>query len=126
MIDTAIGDGRLPVEFRGESGSQFRKKMIKEFVEAGQQIYPCGAGNFCWFRQQSADCTKGDRPVIESCNPLGCANSVIDRDEHGPFWRHVVTEGESLLALKPKAGPYRARLTSITRIAKKVVSDLES
>lgn len=96
----------------------------KEFIDAGQQIYPCGAGNFCWFREDFADCTEGNRPVIEICNPVGCANSVIDREEHGPYWRNVVTEGENLLAMNPKGEPYRARLISITRTAKKVVSDL--
>jgi hypothetical protein len=98
--------------------------MIREFIDSGQQIYPCGASNFCWFRQDSADCTDGDKPIVEFCNPPGCANAVIDREEHGPYWQNIVTEGESLLAMKPKGGPYKARLVNITRIAKKIVSDL--
>jgi integrase len=124
MVDRAIGDGRLPIEFRGEAGGHIRKKMAREFIEAGQRIYPCGASNFCWFREDSADCTKGDRPVVEICNSIGCANCVIEREEHGEYWQNIVTEGEALLAMKPKGGPYKARLISITRIAKKVVSDL--
>lgn len=124
MVDRAISDGRLPLEFRGEAGGHFRKKMIREFIDAGQQIYPCGASNFCWFRQDSADCTDGDKPIVEFCNPPGCANAVIDREEHGSYWQNIVTEGESLLAMKPKGGPYKARLVNITRIAKKIVSDL--
>lgn len=124
MVDRAIQDGRLPVEFRGEAGGHFRKKMAREFLEAGQRIYPCGASNFCWFREDSADCTKGDKPIVEICNPVGCANSVIEREEHGEYWQNIVTEGETLLAMKPKGEPYKARLISLTRIAKKVVSDL--
>jgi integrase len=125
MVDDAIADGRLPVEFRGEAGGHFRKKMAREFIEAGQRIYPCGASNFCWFREDSADCTKDDKPVVEICNPVGCANSVIEQEEHGEYWQNIVTEGENLLAMKPKGGPYKARLISITRIAKKIVSDFD-
>lgn len=124
MVDSAIADGRLPVEFRGEAGGHFRKKMARELIEAGQRLYPCGASNFCWFREDSADCTEDAKPVVEICNPVGCANSVIEREEHGEYWQNIVTEGENLLAMKPKGGPYKARLISITRIAKKVVSDL--
>jgi hypothetical protein len=126
MVDRAIGDGRLPPEFRGEAGGHFRKKMAREFIEAGQRIYPCGASNFCWFREDSADCTRGDKPVVEICNPIGCANSVIEREEHMDYWQNIVTEGENLLAMKPKGGPYKARLISITRFAKKVPSTCRS
>jgi len=124
MVDKAITDGVLPPDFRGEAGSHFRKKMIREFIEAGQQIYPCGASNFCWFRQDSADCTNGDKPVVEFCNPPGCANAIIDPEEHGAYWQNILTEAESLLAMKPKGGPYEARLVKITRIARKIVSGI--
>jgi integrase len=125
MVDKAMADGRLPQEFRGEAGGHFRKKMIREFIDAGQEIYVCGASNYCWFRPDSADCTKTHKPIIEFCNPVGCANSVIEREEHQSYWHNIATETENLLAIQPKGEPYKARLASIAKIAKKIISDLE-
>lgn len=124
MIDSAIVSGRLPATFRGEAGQHMRKTFAQEFIEAGQQIYPCGASNFCWFREDIADCTEGNKPIVEFCNPPGCANSIIEGEQHRAYWENVAAEGENLLAMKPKGGPYEARLVKITRIAKKIVSDL--
>lgn len=123
QIDSAMADGRLPSEFRGEAGTHLRWKMIYEWVDAGQQIYPCGSGNVCWFREGSAMCTNGDRPVVEVCNPVGCANSVI-LPEHAPHWRSIEERAEELLRLNSPGEPYRQRLYTITKIAKKVRKDI--
>lgn len=122
QVDAAIADGRLPPEFRGEAGAHLRRKMIAEWVEAGQQIYPCGLGNDCWFRAGYALCTQGDRPVVEICNS-SCPNCVI-RPEHGPYWESIETRAEELLRLNPKGEPYKQRLYNIVRIARKVRQDI--
>jgi integrase len=123
QIDAAMADGRLPPEFRGESGSHLRAEMIAEWVAAGQQIYPCGPGNVCWFREGSAMCTKGDRPVVEICNPIGCNNSVV-LPEHAPHWRSIEERAEALLGLEPAGEPYKQRLYMIVKIAKRVREDI--
>lgn len=123
MINTAIADGRLPAEFRGAAGGQYRRKMIKEMIEAGQQVYPAGAGNFCWFQMDKALCTKSQGPVVERCNPVGCPNSVI-LPEHLPHWERIANDSSQILKLNPAGEPYRQRLVHIQRIGEKVVKDL--
>jgi hypothetical protein len=125
LVDKAIADGTLPAEFRGEAGNHIRREMIRDFIEAGQQLYPCGARNFCWFRQDSADCTKGNRPIVEVCNPIGCANAVIEKEEHLPYWQGIENDAQRLLNLQPNNGPYRARLVSIQRTARKICDSLQ-
>lgn len=123
QIDVAMANGRLPPEFRGEAGAHLRAEMIAEWVAAGQQIYPCGPGNVCWFREGSAMCTEGDRPVVEICNPTGCPNSVV-LPEHASHWRSIKERAEELLRLDPPGEPYKQRLYTIVKIAKKVREDI--
>lgn len=123
QIDAAIADGRLPPEFRGEAGAHLRKEMIFEMVAAGQQVYPCATGNFCWFRKGSALCTEGDRPVVERCNPVGCSNSAI-HPEHEPCWRENQEGAEKLLRYAPPGSPLSLRLHQIIRISKKIRRDI--
>lgn len=122
QVDAAIAAGRLPPEFRGEAGAHLRRDMIAEWVAAGQQVYPCGVGNDCWFRPGYALCTQGDRPVVEACNPT-CPNCVIG-PEHESHWRSIETRAEELLRMNPAGEPYRQRLYNIVAIAKKVRRDI--
>jgi hypothetical protein len=122
-IDEAIVEGRLPREFRGEAGAHLRKEMIRNLVEAGQQIYPCAASNYCWFRPESALCTHGNHPLLKRCNPGACTNSIITL-EHKPHWEKVQRDCEDLMELKPLAEPYQKALRDIHAVSSKILRDL--
>lgn len=123
QVDAAISDGRLPAEFRGEAGAHLRREMVADWITAGQQIYPGGAGNDCWFRAGLALCTQGDQPVVEICNAPACPNSVIT-PEHDSHWQSIEERAEGLLGLNPVGEPYRQHLYKIIRVAKNVRSDI--
>ncbi len=123
-IDGAIADGRLPREFRGEAGSHLRKEMIRDLVESGQRVYPCAASNYCWFRPESALCTRGNHPLLKRCNPGACTNSIIAL-EHKPHWEKVERDCQELLELKPQAEPYQRALQDIHAVSRKILRDLK-
>jgi hypothetical protein len=123
-IDEAIADGRLPREFRGEAGSHLRKEMIRDLVESGQRVYPCAASNYCWFRPESALCTRGNHPLLKRCNPGACTNSIITL-EHKPHWEKVERDCQELLELKPQAEPYQRALQDIHAVSRKILGDLK-
>jgi hypothetical protein len=123
-IDEAIADGRLPREFRGEAGSHLRKEMIRDLVESGQRVYPCAASNYCWFRPESALCTRGNHPLLKRCNPGACTNSIIAL-EHKPHWEKVERDCQELLELKPQAEPYQRALQDIHAVSRKILRDLK-
>jgi integrase len=85
-LERRIEEGKLPRNFRGKAGTEFRKKMIGSFHESSMMVIPCGAFTYCVFQKDLALCTKGDRPVVNKCNPYDCANSYI-LSEHVPFYR---------------------------------------
>lgn len=123
QVDAAIADGRLPPEFRGEAGAHLRRQMIVELIESGQQIYPCGMANHCWYRMETALCSQSDLPVLALCNPSSCANSIIG-GEHAEYWEGVEVKADQLLRLNPKGAPYRERLVKLKNIASRINKDL--
>jgi integrase len=122
-IDEAIGEGRLPREFRGEAGHHLRKEMIRKLVEAGQRVYPCAASNYCWFRPESALCTQGKHPILKRCNPGACTNSIVTL-EHKPHWEKVQHDCEDLMKLNPQSEPYQKALQDIQAISSQILRDL--
>ncbi|MCI0557098.1 MAG: hypothetical protein MN733_01275, partial [Nitrososphaera sp.] len=49
--------------------------------------------NYCVFQKDQALCTKGDRPMLNRCNPHECTNSYI-LPEHVPFHQQNLVELE--------------------------------
>jgi len=122
-IDSAIAEGRIQREFRGEAGAHLRKQMIRDLVESGQRIYPCAASNFCWFRPESALCTGGDHPLLKRCNPGACMNSIIT-PKHKPHWEKIRSDCEDLMALKPQAEPYQKALRDLHAVSSTILRGL--
>jgi integrase len=89
-LEARIASGKLPRNFKGNAGAEFRKSMIKDVHESGLIVVPCGDFTFCIFQKDSALCTNGNRPLVNLCNPFDCTNSYI-LPEHVPFYRGKLT-----------------------------------
>jgi integrase-like protein len=57
-LDQRIREGRLPRNFRGKAGAEFRKKMIQGLHDSGMMVIPCGSFTYCVFEKERAQCTK--------------------------------------------------------------------
>lgn len=90
-----IEEGRLPRNFRGKAGSEFRKKLIEDIHDAGSVVTPCGGFTYCVFNKDLALCTQGHKPVVSKCNPVDCRNSYITED-HVSFHRSRLGEAEAI------------------------------
>jgi integrase len=106
-LDRRIAEGRLPRNFRGKAGAEFRHEMIIPLHESGMIISRCGTFTSCIFQPDGALCTDGDRPVVNLCNPYSCINSVI-LPENVPFHQEKLANAERLynaLSEEAKCGP---------------------
>ncbi len=92
-LDQRIREGRLPRDFRGKAGAEFRKKMIQGLHDSGMIVIPCGSFTHCVFEKERALCTKGERPIVNRCHPVECANSFI-LIEHVPFYQRKLASLE--------------------------------
>ena len=96
-LDQRIREGRLPRNFRGKAGAEFRKKMIQGLHDSGMIVIPCGGFTYCVFEKERALCTKGERPIVNRCHPVECANSFI-LIEHVPFYQRKLASLEATYA----------------------------
>jgi integrase len=96
-LDQRIREGRLPRNFRGKAGAEFRKKMIQGLHDSGMIVVPCGNFTYCVFEKELALCTKGERPMVNRCHPVECANSFI-LIEHVPAYRQKLASLEAMYA----------------------------
>jgi integrase len=96
-LDQRIREGRLPRDFRGKAGAEFRKKMIQGLHDSGMIVIPCGSFTYCVFEKERALCTKGERPIVNRCHPVECANSFI-LIEHVPFYQRKLASLEATYA----------------------------
>lgn len=106
-LERRIAEGRLPRNFRGKAGAEFRKDMIQDFHISGIVVTKCGAFTNCIFEASSALCTKGNRPLVNLCNPYDCTNSYI-LPENIAFHKEKLTTVERLydkLSKEEKNGP---------------------
>lgn len=93
-LQRRIDEGRLPRNFRGKAGSEFRLALINDLHEVGSLAVPCGDFTYCVFNKDKALCTNGDRPAVNNCNPLMCNSSFI-APEHVPTHRRLLAEDEA-------------------------------
>jgi integrase len=106
-LERRITEGRLPRNFRGKAGAEFRRVMTKDLLEAGMIVIPCGTFTNCVFQPDEALCTKGKRPLINRCNPYDCTNSYI-LEENAPFYRRKLAIVQTMydqLSEDEKNGP---------------------
>lgn len=106
-LQRRIAEGRLPRNFRGKAGAEFRKKMIGDIHESGMIVIPCGSFTYCIFTKDRAMCTNGERPILNKCNPYDCRNSYI-LPEHLPYYRSKFASVNALIKELPegeKGGP---------------------
>jgi integrase len=106
-LEQRIQDGRLPRNFKGKAGLEFRKTMISGLHDSGMIVVPCGNFTHCVFQQDRALCNEGDRPIPNRCNPTDCPNSYIT-EEHIPAHRKKLSDLERLyskLNEEGKKGP---------------------
>jgi hypothetical protein len=94
-LDQRIREGRLPRDFRGKAGAEFRKKMIQGLHDSGMMVIPCGSFTYCVFEKERALCTKGERPSVNRCHPVECANSFI-LIEHVPVYQQKLASLEAM------------------------------
>lgn len=120
-LDARINEGRLPRNFRGKAGGEFRKRMIASLHDSGMMVVPCGDFTYCVFSKDTALCTKGERPIVNKCNPYDCSNSYI-LPEHVPYYRNRLAAIEVLfhqLSEEENGGPkykfYRDELVKIRK-----------
>jgi integrase len=121
-LDRRIAEGKLPRNFRGKAGAEFRQEMIVPLHESGAVISRCGTFTNCIFQPDGALCTDGDSPVVNLCNPYSCINSVI-LPENVPFYREKLANAERLynaLSEEAKCGPvgqfYQREIRMIRRV----------
>jgi integrase len=106
-LEERIKDGRLPKNFKGKAGYEFRRKMITGLHASGMIVIPCGDFTNCIFQKDRALCTEGDYPVPNKCNAPDCPNSYI-LEENVPAHRKKLAKLEELyndLSEAEKAGP---------------------
>jgi integrase len=94
-LDKRIKEGRLPRTFRGKAGSEYRKGAIKDLLDAGAMVIPCGDFTFCVFNKDRALCTDGESPVPSKCNSTDCGNSYITL-EHVPAHEQKLQRSQSI------------------------------
>lgn len=126
-INEAIETGRLPQDFRGQSGDAIRLKWADRLLRGGKRInfYTTNVCDVSNSADSKCNPDPNGKPIANRCQPAMCANSKIG-PSHLPVWRVVYQMAKDALAdprIK-KSAILRAPLKRELENARAVMSDL--
>jgi integrase len=121
-IDTAIGNGDLPREFRGLAGARLRADCIKNWLQSGIQLRPC-AGHYCVPIDPHGAC--GEANSV-GCNKGTCRNAVF-HPEHAPGLAEKIRNDRRTLEKMTAWSPTSAHVQELSthiHVQEKILGDI--